>query len=398
MRLKSYVESTREEDDAVTVSRRTFFRVAGAGAAGSLLMPWISGRGLEALTLGGHVEGPTRYRAPGAIRLNSNENPNGPGAVALAAITGALGEANRYPRDSVVALRAAIATSFGIGTDNVVLGCGSSDILRACVYAFTGPGRALVTSQPSYESPSADAKRVGAEVIEVPVTGDLKLDLDAMAIAARGAGLVYLCNPNNPTSTVHGAAAITRFVAQVMKDSPNTTILIDEAYHEYVDEPTYATALPMAMENPRVVIARTFSKVYGLAGMRVGYALGSARTMASVEPQVLSMGVSQLAAAAAMAALGGRAHIERERVLNREARSFTLRALADCGYPAADSQANFMMTDLRRDAQPFRDACKSGGILVGRPFPPLTNYVRISVGTMDEMRQAMDVFRRVLAT
>ena len=361
-------------------------------------MPWISGRGLEALTLGRHVEGPTRHGAPGAIRLNSNENPNGPGAVALAAITGALGEANRYPRDSVVALRAAVATSHGIGTDNVVLGCGSSDILRACVYAFTGPGRALVTSQPSYESPPADAKRMGADVVEVPVTAELKLDLDAMAIAARGAGLVYLCNPNNPTSTVHGASAIARFAAQVMKDSPNTTILIDEAYHEYVDEPTYATALPMAMENPRVVIARTFSKVYGLAGMRVGYALGNARTMASVEPQVLSMGVSQLAAAAAIAALDGRSHIEGERVLNRAARSFTLRALADCGYPAVDSQANFMMTNLRRDAQPFRDACKSEGILVGRPFPPLTNYVRISVGTMDEMRQAMDVFRRVLAT
>ena len=382
----------------MTVSRRRFFRVAGAGAAGSLLVPWISGRGLEALTLDGHLDASPRPHAPGAIRLNSNENPNGPGAVALAAITAALGEANRYPRGAVTALRDAVAASFGLGAENVVLGCGSSDILRACVYAFTGPGRALVTSQPSYESPPADAKRMGANVIEVPVTGDLKLDLDAMAVAARGAGLVYLCNPNNPTSTVHGAAAIKRFVAQVTKESPDTTILIDEAYHEYVDDPSYATALPMAMENPRIVIARTFSKVYGLAGMRVGYALGSARTMAAVEPQVLSMGVSQLAAAAGIAALAGRAHIEQERVLNREARAYTMRALADCGFPAADSQANFMMIDLRRDAQPFRDACKNAGVLVGRPFPPLTNYVRISVGTMDEMRQGMEVFRRVLAT
>ena len=382
----------------MTVSRRRFFRVAGAGAAGSLLVPWISGRGLEALTLDGHLDASPRPGAPSAIRLNSNENPNGPGAVALAAITSALGEANRYPRGAVTALRDAVAASFGLGTDNVVLGCGSSDILRACVYAFTGPNRPLVTSQPGYESPPADAKRVGAAVIEVPVTGDLKLDLDAMAVAARGAGLVYLCNPNNPTSTVHGAAAIKRFFAQVMKDSPDTTILIDEAYHEYVDDPSYATALPLAMENPRIVIARTFSKVYGLAGLRVGYALGSARTMALMEPQVLSMGVSQFAAAAAIAALGGRAHIERERELNREARAYTMRALSDCGFPAAGSQANFMMIDLRRDAQPFRDACKSAGVLVGRPFPPLSNYVRISVGTMDEMRQGMEVFRRVLAT
>lgn len=382
----------------MTVSRRSFFRVAGAGAAGSLLVPWMSGRGLEALTLDGHIEAPRRPVAPSAIRLNSNENPNGPGTVALAAITAALGEANRYPRGSVTALRDAIASSFGLAGDNVVLGCGSSDILRACVYAFTGPGRPLVTSQPSYESPPADAKRVGAGVIEVPVTGDLKLDLDAMAIAARGAGLVYLCNPNNPTSTVHGAAAVKRFVAQVMKDSPNTTILIDEAYHEYVDDPAYATSLPLAMENPRIVIARTFSKVYGLAGMRVGYALGTARTMAAVEPHVLSMGVSQLAAAAAIAALAGKSHIEQERTLNRDARTYTLRALSDCGFPAADSQANFMMINLRRDAQPFRDACKDAGVLVGRPFPPLTNFVRISVGTMEEMRQGMEVFRRLLVT
>ena len=385
----------------MTVSRRRFFRVAGAGAAGSLLVPWIAGRGLEALTLDGHYQHAHSLPgagAPSAIRLNSNENPNGPGDVALAAITSALGEANRYPRGAITALRDAIATSFAVDAANVVLGCGSSDILRACVYAFTGPGRALVTSQPSYESPPADARRVGATVIEVPVTGNLKLDLDAMAVAARGAGLVYLCNPNNPTSTVHGAAAIKRFVAQVMKESPDTTILIDEAYHEYVDDSSYATSLPLAMENPRIVIARTFSKVYGLAGLRVGYALGNAHIMATIEPQVLSMGVSQLAASAAIAALAGRAHIERERVLNREPRAYTMRALADCGYPAADSQANFMMIDLRRDAQLFRDACKIAGVLVGRPFPPLTNYVRISVGSMDEMRQGMEVFRRALAS
>lgn len=382
----------------MTVSRRRFFRVAGAGAAGSLLVPWIAGRGLEALTLEGHLAASPRPDAPSAIRLNSNENPNGPGAVALAAITGALGEANRYPRGSVTALRDAIASSFGVAGDNVVLGCGSSDILRACVYAFTGPGRPLVTSQPSYESPPADAKRVGAAVIEVPLTGELTLDLDAMAIAARGAGLVYLCNPNNPTSTVHGAAAIKRFVSQVMKDSPTTTILIDEAYHEYVDDPSYATSLPLAMDNPRIVIARTFSKVFGLAGMRVGYALGDARTMAAMAPQVLSMGVNELAAAAAIATLADRSHIEREQALNREVRAFTMRGLADCGFPAANSQANFMMINLRRDAQPFRDACRDAGVLVGRPFPPLRNYVRISVGTLDEMRQGMEVFRRLLAT
>ena len=381
----------------MTYSRRKFFQAAGAGAVGSLLVPWVSGRGLEALTLDGISADGTSSLAD-AIRLNSNENPNGPGSVALDAIRSALGEANCYPRASATELRSAIAKSFGLKDENVVLGCGSSDILRANMYAFTGPGRSLVTASPSYESPPADAKRLGATVHEVPVTGDLRLDLDAMADAARGAGLVFLCNPNNPTSTVHGAGAIRRFVARMRDDSPATTILIDEAYHEYVDDPSYATSLPLALENPRVVIVRTFSKVYGLAGMRVGYALGDASTIKNIAPHVLNLGVNHLAASAAVAGLDARAHIEQERVLNRAARAWAMRALSDAGFPAADSQSNFLMVNLRRDAQAFRDACKRDGVLVGRPFPPLDNYVRISVGTMAEMQAAMDVFRRVLVT
>ena len=381
----------------MTYSRRRFFQAAGAGAVGSLLVPWISGRGLEAMTLDGMIPGNGPTLAD-AIRLNSNENPNGPGSVALDAIRAALGEANRYPRAAAAELKTAIAKSFGLEDENVVLGCGSSDILRANMYAFTGSGRSLVTASPSYESPPADARRIGARVHEVPVTGDLKLDLDAMADVARGAGLVYLCNPNNPTSTVHGAEAIKRFVARVRDDSPDTMILIDEAYHEYVDDPSYATSLPLALENPRVVIARTFSKVFGLAGMRVGYALGDPKTIKSITPHVLNLGVNNLAASAALAGLPLRTHIANEVALNRTARAWTMRQLSDAGFPAAESQANFLMVDLRRDAQAFRDACKRDGVLVGRPFPPLDNYVRISIGTMPEMQTAMEVFRRVLVT
>jgi histidinol-phosphate aminotransferase len=318
--------------------------------------------------------------------------------VVLDAIVASLNEANRYPRSSPVALRSALARAFGVPDESVLLGCGSTDILRGAVYTFTGPGRALVTATPSYESPPAEARRNKAPVREVPVTGDLRLDLDAMAVAAQGAGLVYLCNPNNPTSTVHGAEAVKQFVARVLNDSPETTILIDEAYHEYVDDPAYATAVPLAMQNPRVVVARTFSKVYGMAGMRVGYAIGDAATLKAMDAFTLDLGVNHLAAAGALAGLEARAHIDQERALNREARAFTLRALADLGYPAAASQSNFVMTNLRRDTQPVRDACKLQDVLVGRPFPPLNTYLRISIGTMDEMRRGMDVLKGVLST
>ena len=380
------------------LTRRTFFHAAGATAVGSLLAPYLSGRGLEARTVEDITESVLpRPRAVRDIRLNSNENPNGPGKLALDAVGNALDEANRYPHSSITALRDALAAKHGVRGENVVLGCGSTDILRASVYAFCGADRALVTASPSFESPPGDARKVGAPVREVPVTGDLRLDLDRMAAAAKGAGLVYLCNPNNPTSTVLGAAAVNEFVARLALESPATSVLIDEAYHEYVDDPAYRTAIPLAMGNPRVVVARTFSKVFGMAGMRVGYAVGDAQTMKAVAAQALTLGVNHLAAFAAGVSLADAKHIEREQGLNRASRAYTLKMFRDAGYKCADSQANFVMIDLRRDAQPFRDACRKDGVLVGRPFPPLDTYVRISIGTMDEMQRAGTVFMRAIA-
>jgi histidinol-phosphate aminotransferase len=387
----SYVLAT------MPISRRQFFQATSATAVGSLLAPYISGRGLEAFT--GTSKGSTDpfLLVPTDIRLNSNENPNGCAPDVVSAMTQLMGETNRYPRATTAHLTDAIAASFNVKPENVVLGTGSTDILRAAVNAYCGKDRALVTASPSFENPAEDAKRIGAEVRAIPVTGNLKLDLAAMAAAAKGAGLVYLCNPNNPTSTVHGADAVAQFIADVMKASPRTTILVDEAYHEYVDDKGYATALPVAMSNPRVFIARTFSKVHGLAGMRVGYAIGQATTMAEIAPQVLNAGVSQLAAFGAMTALGLSDHVERERLRNREARAMTTKAFADMGFRVAESNANFVMIDLKRDAQPFRDACKAAHVIVGRPFPPLDTWIRISIGTKDEMTRSIPIFRRSLA-
>ncbi len=376
------------------LSRRSFFRISGTTAAGAALAPYISGRGLEAMV----ASGANLHAAPSVIRLDSNENPNGPGPAALRALQGAFGESNRYPKDSTFPLPKAIAQNFGLKTENVVLGCGSTDILRASVHAFCDSTHGLVTCAPGFETTVEVAKFIGSPIRAVPVTGDLKLDLDAMAAAARGAGLVYFCNPNNPTSTVHGKDAVMSFVNKVLKDSPNTTIMIDEAYHEYVDDPSYATSIPIAMNNPRVFIARTFSKVYGMAGLRVGYALGDARTMKQLAPHTMEMGVNQLGAFAASYSIADHAHVQDEQKSNRIARAFTLKGFRDMGYKVADSQANFMMVDLRRNAQPFRDACRKEGVLVGRPFPPLENHCRITISTLNDMTKAMEVFRSALST
>ena len=376
------------------LNRRNFFRISGTTAAGAMLAPYISGRGLEAMV----AAGAPLHAAPSLIRLDSNENPNGPGTAAIRALQAALGESNRYPKDATFPLPSAIAKFHGLKTENVVLGCGSTDILRASVYAFCDASRGLVTCSPGFETPSETAKFKGYPVRAVPVTGDLKLDLDAMATAARGAGLVYFCNPNNPTSTVHGKDAVTAFVDKVLKDSPNTTIMIDEAYHEYVDDPSYATSIPIAMNNPRVFIARTFSKVYGMAGLRVGYALGDAKTMKQLAPHTMEMGVNQLGAFAASYSIADRAHVQDEQKGNRIARAFAVKGFRDLGYTVADSQANFMMVDLGRNAQPFREACKKEGVLVGRKFPPLENHCRITISTLDDMTKAMEVFRAALST
>jgi histidinol-phosphate aminotransferase len=378
------------------VTRRGFVHLLGAGTVGSLLAPATSARGLESLT--GARAGRTRAVGDDVVRLDSNENPYGPGRAAVDAITLALGGVHRYPDDAVDALRAGVARHFHVAPENVCLGCGSTDVLRAAVYAFTSPRRALVTASPTYESPGLDASRVRTPVREVRVRGDLRLDLAAMADASRGAGLVYLCNPNNPTATVYGSDAVNDFIARVLRATPDCTILVDEAYHDYVDDPRYATAVPVALENPRVVVARTFSKVHGMAGLRVGYALGHRDTIAKLAPHTLDLGVNAIGAAGALASLGAVDHIDRQRALNREAREFTRRFFVDAGYAPSESQSNFVMVDVRRDAKTFREACEAQGVRIGRLFPPLLTHARVTIGTMDEMRRATDVFRRILAS
>jgi histidinol-phosphate aminotransferase len=232
----------------------------------------------------------------------------------------------------------------------------------------------------------------------VPVDKDLRLDLQQMLDKVQGAGLVFFCNPNNPTATVHGNAAVKDFIAEVNKRSPNTMILMDEAYHEYVEDPNYATSIPIALNNPKVFTVRTFSKVFGMAGLRAGYAIGRPEALAPMARHKLSSGVSVLASACGMATMPDAAHIQHEIKVNRDAKAYTVKAFEAMGYKPSASEANFIMVPIRRDTRAFKDACAKQGILVGRPFPPLTQHSRISIGTMDEMKRAVAVFKSVLSS
>jgi histidinol-phosphate aminotransferase len=395
------------------ISRRRFVRVVGLAGAASVWSAQVLARGREAanaeawgswspdfLTQAGSVSPKATTGQRTRIRLSSNENPVGPPKVALDALQAALagGDAQRYPSISVQELVARLASHHGVGPESVVPGSGSGEILRMAVYASVSPTRPLVTAAPSFEEPTRYAELAGAQVIAVPVTQDLHLDLDAMLQRAKGAGLVFVCNPNNPTGTVHGAAAITDFVERVQRLSPDTTVLIDEAYHHYVEDPGYATAIPLALQRRNVVVTRTFSKLYGMAGLRLGYAIGQPETIAALRKHRLANSVNALVAPAAVAALGDDRLQPLERARNHEAREFTRQALGSFGYPSRASEANFIMVDIRRDVREFNKVCEERGVLIGRPFPPLMTHARISIGTMQEMTAAVEVFKSILAS
>lgn len=339
--------------------------------------------------------------APGTrsslIRLSSNENSAGPGAKVLAAMQESFSIANRYAFRLPSDLTDFLAGALGVEPSQVTLGCGSSEILDAAASAFLAPGRGLVTALPTFELLAGRARAEGVPVVEVPVDSELRLDLDQMARRASGAGLIFVCNPNNPTGTVYGAADIEAFVAAALRTEPNATILIDEAYHEYVERPDYKSAIPLALSNPRVVVSRTFSKIYGMAGLRVGYAVGQHATLARMNRFLDGGRLSCLSARAALTALADTARVAQLRDDNRTARAMTAQALRDAGYRVMNSEANFLMADVRRDIRVFQRACRNRGVEIARPFPPLLTWARITIGTMGEMQQAVEAIRGALA-
>jgi histidinol-phosphate aminotransferase len=291
----------------------------------------------------------------------------------------------------------AIAAQNKVKPENVVLGAGSQEILKTAVWGFTSPARHLVTASPTFENATGTARRMGHPVIEIKVDSQFRLDLEGMLTTVRGAGLVFVNNPNNPTATVHSAKTIADFVERVRRISPDTVVLIDEAYHEYVTDPAYETAIPLAMATPNVFVARTFSKAFGMAGMRIGYAIGQTDTIKPLARLGMPYNISVLGVAAAVAAIGDQKHMDAERARNTEVRTFTQKTLEDLGCKCTASQANFLFVDVGRPASEFRAGCAAQGIGVGRDFPPFEgSHARISLGTMAEMQKAAAVFRDVL--
>ena len=380
----------------MSLSRRRFVQTVSAGAAGL----WVAGRGREAALFDLGFE-TLHAQTNSPIILASNENPLGPGRAVLDAVRAGFGELGRYQFATSAEVTELVAKKHGVKPENVLLGSGSTQILRTTTHVFCSRTAPLIAPIPAYEECAGYAALMGYPVRTVKLTPppDLKMDVNAILEAAKGGGMVFACNPNNPVATAVDGKTSRDFIAALAKVSPNTTTLVDEAYFEYATMPGYETMIPLAVENPRVVVARTFSKAFGMAGLRIGYAIGHRDSIAKMRAWDGDGAINVLGLSAARAALTQDPNIlKAESKRNTEARAFTAKWFSDRGYTPTDSQTNFLFVDIKRPARGFRDACAKQGILVGRDFPPYEkSHCRISISTMEDMQKAVKVFEAALA-
>ena len=388
------------------LSRRSFVQTVGLGA-GAALAGSVWGRGREN-SIWSAVSPDLQAVERGVICIASNENPVGPGKQVLDTLRTLLeggAKPGRYS-NQMGDLTDAIAAKFakqGVKRENILLSEGSTEILRAATQVFTSKTKPLVGTIPTYEECAGYAELIGNKVIGVKLTADFKIDLDAYLAASKGAGLVFYCNPNNPTSTYVGAKATRDYLTKLHAASPDTTVLVDEAYFDYVTDPDHETHAALAVENPHVIVARTFSKAYGMAGLRQGYAIAHADTIKKMREYTAASGTGSLnvfGMAAATASLhqdSDGKFTANERARNQAVRDFSMKWFADRGMKPADCQANFMFVNIGTPAKEFRDACRAKNVLVARDFPPFEKTMaRITLGTMEEMQKAVAVFGEVL--
>jgi len=363
------------------ISRRDLFRQLGIGAAATAALP-----SLAEIGLGAALPFPASSGSAGPVILSRNENAYGPSEKVIAAMRGTVHAANRYPLAQDDELRDRVAALHSIKAERIVFGCGSSEILTTAVASFAGPGKKIITASPTFELPGHAAQIEGSEVITVPLDKSFGHDLGAMLSKADAStGLIYICNPNNPTASITPRAGIEDFLRKL----PRTAmVLIDEAYHHFVPSTaSYASFIDKPVDDDRLIVARTFSKVYGLAGIRVGYAVASPEVAEKLSARCIPAGVNLAAAVAAVSALEDQEFVRACVKNNGENRQeFSNQAKAR-KLATIDSNANFVMMNAQRPAPQVIEHFKKNGVLIGRPFPPLDNYIRVTLGKSAEMAE-----------
>jgi histidinol-phosphate aminotransferase len=389
-----------EEKNAV--SRRKF--VGGLAAA----IGYVStGPNLDVFAQGraagqGRRPGPTLSAAEAEAqydamaKLANNENNFGIPDSVMKAMTDHWKYAGRYGYPSA-GVQQAIAEYDGVKPENVLLSHGSGEILSIIGTALLQGGKKVIGVDPTYASVYSHATNIKAEAIRIPLTKDYRQPMDQIIEAANRhkdqVGFVYICNPNNPTGVIVKKQEIKLLLDSIPASMP---VLIDEAYHHYVEDPDYATAMPYVNEGRNVVVARTFSKIAGMAALRIGYAVAPPELLQKL--RIYQGGaINVLAQYGAVAALNDKAAMESVKRKTIDLREKTAKELRDLGYEVIPSQTNFFMVGLRREVVPVIQAFRDEGVLVGRPFPPMTQHLRVSVGTAEEMDRFMVAFKKVMA-
>jgi len=366
--------------------RRSFLR---AGAAAALAAPSL-------LTLPVPAEALARARGlAGPVRLASNENPLGIPESARRAIIDATVDGNRYPRYGT-RLAETVAARLGVQPASVVLGNGSTEVLQMLVQSVAARGGRVILPDPTFEHVEQYAQPFGGEVVKVPLTARHAHDLERMRAAAGGdrPALLFICNPNNPTGTLTSCDDVEAFIRALPE---HVLVAVDEAYFDYVKEPTYRSMLPHIAERKNVVVVRTFSKVYGLAGLRIGYGLAHPDRAAAIRRFTQYSNLNHFALAAALAALEDREFVARSLRTNAESQRLAEATLDELGLERLPAHANFLMHRVDGELPAYIERMRARDIMVGRPFPPLTRYNRVSFGTPEEMArwaEALRDFRR----
>jgi histidinol-phosphate aminotransferase len=358
------------------------------------LLPYVPGKPIE--------ETEREYGITNIAKLASNENCFGPSPLATAAVATALSKGHLYPDAGSYALKTRLARLHGVEPAQIVIGCGTNELITHLCRAVLGEGDALLNAWPSFVCYRIGARIVGAPERTVPLDADWNYDLDALADAAvrdRSVKLVFLANPNNPIGGCFGSAALARFLERVPED---VVVVLDEAYAEYVERPDYEDAVAIVAARPRTAFLRTFSKIHGLAGYRIGYAVGDRELVGVLDQMRDAFNVSAVAQIAALAAIDDAEHIERSRTHNRVERPRLATALAQLGLRVTPSEANFVLATLPDDHALDVAALNVALLRRGLIVRPVANYglprsVRITVGTTNENDRLIRALQDVLA-
>lgn len=369
------------------ISRRALFKTAALGTAAAATSSFPT-------DLFSWTEPQRVFQPGGPIFLNSNENAYGP-LPSVLRLPNPFMNANRYPDHSVDLLKQTLARQHKVGADQVVLGCGSTEILRMAAAAFTGPTRKMVTATPTFEAIGSYAEANKATVIKVPlVIESFAHNVPAMAReAAKGGGLVYICNPNNPTGSLTPRRTLENFIRDLPK---NVYVLIDEAYHDFVPvSADYISFLDTPVNDDRVIVARTFSKIYGMAGLRLGYGIASPQTAKLLSQQKLDDSANEFALRCALASLADTRGHELAVTRNANDRAAFMEETKTRKIPAIISWTNFVMINCMRPVKEVIEHFKQNNILIGRPFPPMDMWARISLGTPVQMKAFWEVWDKM---